>query len=171
VVFDDPGLEAVWRPENYSGKFFGPTRLRVALFKSRNLVSIRLLRAVGIAPAVDYLQRFGLDAERIPHDLSLALGSGGVTPLEMATGYAVLANGGFRVTPYFVDRIEASDGSLWYQSDALRACRDCEDDETLALDMASDPGLDDVVLADDAAGDRGYAPRVLSPQNAWIMNS
>jgi penicillin-binding protein 1A len=165
VVFDDPGLEAVWRPENYSGKFFGPTRLRVALFKSRNLVSIRLLRAVGIATAVDYLQRFGLDAERIPHDLSLALGSGGVTPLEMATGYAVLANGGFRVTPYFVDRIEASDGSLWYQSDALRVCGDCEDDETMALDFASALGLDDVVLADDAAGDnvikRGTGRRAL----------
>ena len=171
VVFDDPGLEAVWRPENYSGKFFGPTRLRVALFKSRNLVSIRLLRAVGIATAVEYLQRFGFDAERIPQDLSLALGSGGVTPLEMATGYAVLANGGFRVTPYFVDRIEASDGSLWYQADPLRVCRDCEDDESMALDSASDPGLDDVVLADDGAGESGHAPRVLSPQNAWIMNS
>ncbi len=171
VVFDDPGLEAVWRPENYSGKFFGPTRLRVALFKSRNLVSIRLLRAVGIATAVEYLQRFGFDAERIPHDLSLALGSGGVTPLEMATGYAVLANGGFRVTPYFVDRIEASDGSLWYQADPLRVCRDCEDDESMAMDSASDPGLDDVVLADDGAGESGHAPRVLSPQNAWIMNS
>ena len=171
VVFDDPGLEAVWRPENYSGKFFGPTRLRVALFKSRNLVSIRLLRAVGIATAVEYLQRFGFDAERIPHDLSLALGSGGVTPLEMATGYAVLANGGFRVTPYFVDRIEASDGSLWYQTDPPRVCRDCEDDEIMALDIASDPGLDEVVLADDGAGESGHAPRVLSPQNAWIMNS
>jgi len=171
VVFDDPGLEAVWRPENYSGKFFGPTRLRVALFKSRNLVSIRLLRAVGIATAVEYLQRFGFDAERIPQDLSLALGSGGVTPLEMATGYAVLANGGFRVTPYFVDRIEASDGSLWYQADPLRVCRDCEDDESMALDSASDPGLDDVVLADDGAGESGHALRVLSPQNAWIMNS
>jgi len=171
VVFDDPGLEAVWRPENYSGKFFGPTRLRVALFKSRNLVSIRLLRAVGIAWAVDYLQRFGFDAERIPHDLSLALGSGGVTPLEMATGFAVLANGGFRVTPYFVDRIEASDGSLWYQADPLRVCRDCEDAETMARDIASAPELDEVVLADDGAGESGYAPRVLSPQNAWIMNS
>ena len=167
VVFDDPGLEAVWRPENYSGKFFGPTRLRVALFKSRNLVSIRLLRAIGIQYAVDYLKRFGLDVERVPRDLSLALGSGSVTPLEMATGYAVLANGGYRVTPYFVDRIEASDGSLWYQADPARVCRNCEDDEAIAPDA----GLDDVVLADDAVEDKGYAPRVLSPQNAWIMNS
>jgi penicillin-binding protein 1A len=173
VVFDDPGLEAVWRPENYSGKFFGPTRLRVALFKSRNLVSIRLLRAVGIAYAVEYLKRFGLDVERIPHDLSLALGSGGVTPMEMATGYAVLANGGYRVTPYFVDRIEASDGSLWYAADAQRVCRDCADAQTveLDLDLVENPDPDRTSLGDDGLDQEQHAPRVLSPQNVWIMNS
>jgi penicillin-binding protein 1A len=171
VVFDDPGLEAVWRPENYSGKFFGPTRLRVALFKSRNLVSIRLLRAIGIDYAVEYLERFGLDAERIPHDLSLALGSGSVTPMEMASGYAVLANGGFRVTPYFVDRIEASDGSLWYEADPVRVCRVCKDDENVEFEIASDPELDEIVFADDGWDEEVNAPRVLSPQNVWIMNS
>ena len=171
VVFDDPGLEAVWRPENYSGKFFGPTRLRVALFKSRNLVSIRLLRAIGINYAIDYLRRFGLDVDRIPHDLSLALGSGSVTPLEMATGYAVLANGGYLVKPYFVDRIESSDGELWFQADPVRVCRDCDEDDTIALNSAPDPELDEVVLADDPGEAQGHAPRVLSPQNAWLMNS
>ena len=171
VVFDDPGLEAVWRPENYSGKFFGPTRLRVALFKSRNLVSIRLLRAIGIDNAVEYLKRFGLDVDRLPHDLSLALGSGSVTPLEMAAGYGVLANGGYLVTPYFVDRIEASDGSLWYQADPLRVCRDCGEEEIVAVDITRDTGLDEVVYADDGVDAAGRAPRVLSPQNVWIMNS
>jgi len=171
VVFDDPGLEAVWRPENYSGKFFGPTRLRVALFKSRNLVSIRLLRAIGINYAIDYLKRFGLNVERIPHDLSLALGSGSVTPMEMATGYAVLANGGYLVKPYFVERIEASDGSLWYQADPVRVCRDCDDGESVVASMTPDSDLDAVVLADDAPGDKGHAPRTLSPENVWVMNS
>ena len=171
VVFDDPGLEAVWRPENYSGKFFGPTRLRVALFKSRNLVSIRLLRAIGINYTIEYLKRFGLDVERIPHDLSLALGSGSVAPLEMATGYAVLANGGYRVMPYFVDRIEASDGSLWYQADPLRVCGDCEADEIVESASTQNSELDAVVLADDASDQERIAPRVLSPQNVWIMNS
>ncbi|NCF81458.1 MAG: PBP1A family penicillin-binding protein [Proteobacteria bacterium] len=171
VVFDDPGLEAVWRPENYSGKFFGPTRLRVALFKSRNLVSIRLLRAIGINYAIDYLRRFGLDVDRIPHDLSLALGSGSVTPLEMATGYAVLANGGYLVKPYFVDRIESSDGELWFQADPARVCRDCEEDDSVALNSARDPELDEVVLADDPGEAQAHAPRVLSPQNVWLMNS
>jgi penicillin-binding protein 1A len=171
VVFDDPGLEAVWRPENYSGKFFGPTRLRVALYKSRNLVSIRLLRAIGIDFALDYLRRFGIDVDRIPHDLSLALGSGSVTPLEMARGYAALANGGFLVKPYFVDRIEASDGSLWYQADPLRVCKSCDEEEAGLVNMAPNPDLDQVVLADDDDGGRAHAPRVLSPQNVWLMNS
>jgi len=171
VVFDDPGLEAVWRPENYSGKFFGPTRLRVALFKSRNLVSIRLLRAIGIENAVEYFKRFGLDVSRLPHDLSLALGSGSVTPLEMAAGYAVLANGGYLVKPHFVGRIEASDGSVWYQADPLRVCRDCDDGEIVAVDSARDTDLDEVVVADDGDDEAGHAPRVLSPQTVWIMNS
>jgi penicillin-binding protein 1A len=171
VVFDDPGLEAVWRPENYSGKFFGPTRLRVALYKSRNLVSIRLLRAIGIDYALEYLKRFGLDVDRIPHDLSLALGSGSVTPLEMATGYAVLANGGYLIEPYFVDRIEASDGSLWYQADPMRVCRDCDPKAHVVVNLAANAALDEVVLADDEVDATPYAPRVLSPQNAWLMNS
>ena len=90
VVFDDPSLEGDWRPENYSGKFFGPTRMREALYKSRNLVSIRLLRSIGIDYAVDYMGRFGLPVERLPRNLSLALGSGALSPIEVATGYAVL---------------------------------------------------------------------------------
>jgi penicillin-binding protein 1A len=143
----------------------------VALFKSRNLVSIRLLRAIGINDALEHVRRFGLDVDRLPHDLSLALGSGSVTPLEMAIGYAVLANGGYLVKPYFVDRIEGSDGSLWYQADPVRVCRDCDDEPDAVVDMTPDTVLDEVVLADDAADEKEYAPRVLSPQNAWLMNS
>jgi penicillin-binding protein 1A len=150
---------------------FTAASIMVALFKSRNLVSIRLLRAIGINYAIDYLRRFGLDVDRIPHDLSLALGSGSVTPLEMATGYAVLANGGYLVKPYFVDRIESSDGELWFQADPARVCRDCEEDDSVALNSAPDPELDEVVLADDPGEAQAHAPRVLSPQNVWLMNS
>jgi penicillin-binding protein 1A len=109
--------------------------------------------------------------DRIPHDLSLALGSGSVTPLEMATGYAVLANGGYLVKPYFVDRIESSDGELWFQADPARVCRDCVEDDSVALNSAPDPELDEVVLADDPGEAQAHAPRVLSPQNVWLMNS
>ena len=93
VVFDDPSLETTWRPENYSGKFYGPTRMREALTRSRNLVSIRLLQAIGPGYASNYAQRFGFDASQIPRDLSLALGSGSATPLEMARAYSVWAAG------------------------------------------------------------------------------
>ncbi|MEJ2143179.1 MAG: transglycosylase domain-containing protein [Gammaproteobacteria bacterium] len=96
VVFEAPGLEDTWRPENYSGKFYGPTRLRQALIKSRNLVSIRLMRDIGIGYSLRYVERFGFDRKSLPRDLSLALGSGAVTPLELAQGYAVFANGGYR---------------------------------------------------------------------------
>jgi penicillin-binding protein 1A len=106
VVFDDPSLEGDWRPENYSGRFFGPTRLRYALTKSRNLVSIRLLRQMGIENALQHIARFGFDPEALPHNLSLALGSADVTPLQMAMGYAILANGGYRVEPFWIERIE-----------------------------------------------------------------
>ena len=93
VVFSDIALEDTWRPEKYSGKFYGPTRLRVALTKSRNLVSIRLLNGIGIQYARNHAARFGFDPERLPDNLSLALGSSTLTPLQLAAGYAVFANG------------------------------------------------------------------------------
>lgn len=125
VVFDDPRLEDTWRPENYSGHFFGPTRLRVALIHSRNLASIRLLRAIGIGYAVRYVQRFGFVPAQLPRNLSLALGSGAVTPLELARGYAVFANGGYRVEPYYIDRVYGPNGHLILRSNPLRVCGTC----------------------------------------------
>lgn len=130
VVFDDPGLEDTWRPENYSGKYYGPTRLREALTYSRNLISIRLLRAVGIRNAIDYAAQFGFDPSRLPRDLSLSLGSGAVSPMELATAYAVIANGGYKVTPYFIDRIEDADtGEVIFQAQPDRVCRECGPEE------------------------------------------
>lgn len=127
VVFADDQLEDVWRPENDSGRFYGPTRLREALVRSRNLVSIRVMQTIGIATAIRYInQTFGFERDRLPRDLSLALGSGAYSPLEMATAYAVLANGGFRVEPYFIDEIIAPDGSPLYRADPAIACRECE---------------------------------------------
>src|SRR3569623_324060 len=99
VVFDDPELEETWRPENYSGRFYGPTRLREALVQSRNLVSIRVLRAIGISDALEYVAHFGFDKQALPRNLSLALGSGGTTPLTLASAYAVFANTGFASRP------------------------------------------------------------------------
>jgi len=94
IVFEDAELERTWKPQNFSEKFFGPTRLREAMVNSRNLVSIRLLRSIGIEYARDYITRFGFQLDELPANLSMALGSASLTPLSMARGYAVFANGG-----------------------------------------------------------------------------
>ncbi len=173
VVFDDPGLEAAWRPENYSGRFYGPTRMRVALTKSRNLVSIRLLRSVGIDSTVDYLRRFGFDISRLPRDLSLALGSGSLTPLELAAGYSVFANGGFRIEPYFIERIAGLNGAIVFEAEPFRVCRVCEEEgsgypgivpEQAGLqDTGAQPLVDGIPARS--------AQRVLDSQNVWLMTS
>ena len=102
----------LWEPKNFDGKFEGPIRMRTALTKSKNLASIRILQAIGIRYAQDYITRFGFDAERHPPYLPMALGAGSVTPMQMAVGYAVFANGGFRVAPYFIKSIEDEKGNV-----------------------------------------------------------
>ncbi len=122
VVFEDVALEDTWRPQNYSGKFFGPTRMRVALYKSRNMVSIRLLNDMGRRHAMQHVTKFGFERERLPYDLTLALGSGVVTPLELARGYSVFANGGYHIEPYLIERIESEKGEILFQSGTLSFC-------------------------------------------------
>lgn len=161
VVFDDPSLEGTWRPENYSGKFFGPTRLRDALTKSRNLVSIRLLRSMGITHALKYAERFGFDSERLPHNLSLALGSAAVTPLQMASAYAILANGGYRVDTYLIEQIEDVQNNLLYKATPSRVCNTCDYRGTGEAD--SKDGAEKVSEI--------IAPRVISAQNHYLLIS
>ena len=127
VVTQDDGMDGGWRPENSSRSFSGPTRLRVGLYKSRNLVSIRLLRSIGISNAVEYLTRFGFDAARLPQNLSLSLGSADVTPLELVTGYASFANGGYKVSPYFIDRIDDQNGNTIYLNQHPTVCEACSE--------------------------------------------
>jgi len=112
----DTGENAWWRPENDNFEFYGPTRLRVALAESRNLVSVRLLQAIGIPYALDYVQRFGFDPTQLPHALSLALGSGVVTPLQLTDAYAVFANGGSRVSPFFIDKVLDQHNKVLYEA-------------------------------------------------------
>jgi penicillin-binding protein 1A len=115
----------VWRPQNYSGKYYGPVSLRNALIHSRNLASIHLLRKVGIDRTINYVTSFGFKRERIPRNLTMALGTGGVTPLELASGFAVFANGGYRIEPYFIQRIEDVEGKTIFTANPARVCRDC----------------------------------------------
>ena len=111
IVVED-SLGDTWRPENYSKKVFGPTRLRRALVQSLNLVSVRLVRGLGTPLVLEHLQRFGFDREHLPQGLSLALGSANFTPLEMARAYGVFANGGYLIEPYFIARVEDQRGEI-----------------------------------------------------------
>lgn len=154
VVIDDPSMEEAWRPENSSGSFGGPTRLREALVKSRNLVSIRLLQAIGIGPAIEHATRFGFAREALPRNLTLALGTMSASPLEMATGFAVFANGGYRVEPWFIERIEDPTGKVVFQA------------EPRVVDAACERGDPSCRLPAER-----LAPRAISAENAWLMDS
>ena len=115
-----------WAPKNYDGTYSGPTRLRTALMKSKNLVSIRILQAIGPQYAQEYITRFGFNAKQHPAYLTMALGAGSVTPLQMATAYSVFANGGYRIKPYFVERIVDPRGNLLAQAKPAKAGVDAE---------------------------------------------
>ena len=158
VVVEDH-MGGAWRPQNYSRKVFGPTRLRKALSLSLNLVSVRLVRAMGIELVRDYLAKFGFNRDRLPRGLALALGSATVTPLEIARGYTAFANGGYLVEPFFIARVEDPSGDIVEYANRLMICPDC-------------PTPNDVThSAGRRTVDPRFAHRVLSPENAFIMNS
>ena len=178
LVVGGSDTETTWRPENDSGLFGGAVRLRVALAHSLNLVSIRLLRALGIPYVTQYASRFGFDPKTLPQNLTLALGSLDVTPLEMATGYAVFANGGYRVEPYLIDRIVDASGKVVWQATPRIACHGCNQQVSLS---ELKPAADASALLAEAAALRGdgaaymppgrIAPRVISADNDYIMTS
>jgi len=124
VVFRDRAGN-VWRPQNDAGNFAGPMRLREAMVQSRNLVSVRLLDAIGVDFASRYITQFGFSQQSLPPNLSMSLGTSSLTPMSIARGYAVFANGGFRVDPWFIDRVLDRDGVVLSQATPPRACRGC----------------------------------------------
>jgi penicillin-binding protein 1A len=173
IVMED--AETSWRPENSGGSFSGPTRLREALYRSRNLVSIRLLRALGIGPAIDYISRFGFTRKEMPNNLTLALGSGQVTPLEMATGYSTFANGGYKVQSHYIERIENAAGEVVYRATPKVVCESCEQNVSLTNYFGAGTKDEKIAEADALRGGPGALPpeqiaeRVISPQNSWLM--
>lgn len=194
VVFEDSALESEWRPENYSGRFFGPTRLREALVNSRNLVSIRLLQSIGVSTAIRYVGNFGFKPERLPRDLSLALGSATLTPYEVVRGYATFANGGFLIEPHFIQRIEGSDNNILFEANPAIACdeacrRKLESEADAAMQLAADlpqlpmePAASPVdaekaspeaadILATEAKPLPVFAPRTVEPRNVYLIRS
>jgi len=190
VVIESSELEEFWRPINYSGKFYGPTRVREALVRSMNLASVRLLLYnTGVMNAVRHLEPFGFGDSALPRNGSLALGGGNASPLEMAQGYATFANGGFAVKPYVIDTISGPDGQMLYRAEPFIVCRECEAatdaepvlvdvadpdelDETVSLELMADVGetfRPDASLAPELFADIKAAPRVITAQNAYLI--
>lgn len=174
VVFEDTELETSWRPENYGGKFNGPMRMREALVQSRNLVSIRILMALGIGTARSYIPRFGLPADRMPRDLTLALGTAVYTPLELARGYATIANGGFVVDPYFIREIRDAKSQVLFKAKPKVACPSCDQPPPAA------PVIEGEAAAADVAGTvapviapapipAGATTRAIDPRVVWLL--
>jgi len=189
VVINSSELEAVWRPINYSGRFYGPTRMREALVRSMNLVSVRLLLfETGVGNAVRHIAKFGFGGAALPHNGSLALGGGQASPLDMAQGYATLANGGHAVKPYVIDAIYGPEGETLYRADPAIVCDECVPDEPefsfdgepeyeLSLDeMTLDEMIaiasvykPDATAAPELFADVNVAPQAISPQNAFLV--
>jgi len=178
IIMDDPALEEVWRPKNAEGGFGGPTRLRDALVNSRNLVSIRLLQQMGVRPVIEYIRNFGFTPERdhVPSNLTLALGSMQSTPLDVATGFAVFANGGYKIDPFYIDRIEGPAGQIVYTAEPRTVCPECAQ-PVFAVSEAEHAKLPDVsathvapTMLPAAARRTIPADRVITPQVCFLMN-
>jgi penicillin-binding protein 1A len=192
IVFEDSELERAWKPQNFSEKFYGPTRLREAMVNSRNLVSIRLLRSIGIENAREYIARFGFEREELPSNLTMALGTASLTPLSMARAYAVFANGGYLVEPQYIRRITDMAGTTVYETWPSVPCDECEEQpkgelpellvekeepEFKPLDIRAGDEGDDSSFTSSGDGpgliesEPAYAKRVVTPQNAYLVRS
>lgn len=156
VVYQGSGLDNSWRPQNYSGKIYGPTRLREGLVHSRNLVSIRVLRRIGVGAAIKHISKFGLPPDQMPHNLSLALGSASFSPLQMAGAFSVIANEGYRVKPYYISKITDGGGKIVFRAKPRVACDKADDCPALAHTGGSDDGS-------------RLAPHVIKSDNAYIV--
>jgi len=184
VVISSAELEAVWRPLNYSGRFYGPTRMREALVRSRNLVSVRLLLfETGIGNAVRHIAKFGFGDAALPRNGSLALGGGQTSPLDMAQGYATLANGGHQVQPYVIDAIFGPDGNTLYRAEPAIVCDRCvanapvagfDDDliEEMSLEemaVVIETYMPDATISPELYEGINIAPQAITLQNAFLV--
>lgn len=162
IVYADQGADKIWRPKNDNNTFLGPIRLREALYRSRNLVSIRLLQAIGIDYALDYISRFGFNRQDLPRNLSVALGTANLSPLEIARGWTVFANGGYRIEPYLVERIENRDGQPIYQANPKHVP---------GMSPTEKPAAPRVVATAAQAPQDAPAERAIDERTAYIMTS
>ena len=197
LVFEDANLESQYRPENDNNRYNGPTRLREALYRSINLVSMRVLLEVGAGRVLEDVKKFGFDMTSFPRNTQLALGGGTMTvaPIDMVRAYGVLANGGYLVEPYIVDRLLDQNGNILYAANPAIVCKDCEEAEEepdavagsttreIASDGDADPGpstwlrttvletLLNAPIATQAQETHVLAEQVLDERNAYVMQS
>ncbi len=167
-----PGSGSAWRPKNSPPTYIGPTRLRIGLAQSKNVMAVRTLREVGLDATREYLTRFGFDINEVPRSETIALGAGSLTPMKVAQGYSVFANGGYYVEPFYIDHVEDSFGEVLFKANPKVICQhDCPQMEQEApvedkfaaefgeQDIAMDEPTSDNALEDDTPQ---YAKQVIS---------
>lgn len=191
----DAGAGSDWRPKNSPAEYAGPIRLRQGLGQSKNVVMVRAMRAMGVDYAAEYLQRFGFPAQNIVHTESLALGSASFTPMQVARGYAVMANGGFLVDPYFITKIENDQGGVIFAANPKVACAECDIPviygETQKSNVLENQDVEDVATSQEQknlavpmpqleqanqdlvarTGSQQYAPHVINTPLAFLIKS
>ena len=191
----DAGAGSDWQPKNSPAEYAGPIRLRQGLGQSKNVVMVRAMRAMGVDYAAEYLQRFGFPAQNIVHTESLALGSASFTPLQVARGYSVMANGGFLIDPYFIAKIENDQGGVLFEARPKIACADCDIPviygETPKADVLENRNMEDVAMSQEQrnasvpmpsleqanqnlvaqTGAQEYAPHVVNTPLAFLIKS
>ncbi len=190
----DAGAGADWRPKNSPPTYAGPIRLRQGLGESKNVVMVRAMRAMGVDYAAEYLQRFGFPAQNIVHTESLALGAASFTPMQVVRGYAVMANGGFLVDPYFITKIENEQGGVIFEEKPKIACPQCnlpviygDTKKSVALNEESvenvatsdqsqnqtvpQPELEQVPAQPQPGGEQQYAPHVINTPLSFLIKS
>jgi penicillin-binding protein 1A len=180
----DKSSGVVWRPRNSPEVYSGLLRVRLALAQSKNVVAVRLLKSIGITNAINHLTAFGFNPSDLPRSQTLALGSASLTPLEVATGFAAFANGGFLIEPYLIERIENSDGEIIYQANPALACDPCvevsefDEAEQALVSLNTNENLNDdiqnnntelLIPNTDAVIAIKQAMRIISPQNAFLI--
>ncbi|OEE63993.1 penicillin-binding protein 1A [Vibrio splendidus] len=159
----DKSQGTAWRPKNSPPTYVGPTRLRIGLAQSKNVMAVRVLREVGLDNTRNYLTRFGFDIDEVPRSETIALGAGSLTPMKVAQGYSVFANGGYYVEPFYISRIETPYGETEFEATPKVVCKDdCQQP------MTADPMADEFAEQDVDAKVQ-YAPQVISEQNAFLV--
>lgn len=163
---------AAWRPKNSPAIYDGPIRLRRALGQSKNVVSVRLVQDLGVETVIEQLGKYGFDKEKMPKNNSIALGSASLSPLKLATGYAIIANGGYKIEPYIIERIEDAYGTIIYQASPKIVCQDCRD--LYAQQMAdeqidnSNYQINNSLCAISPISEDQIAPSVIAPETAFL---